>query len=951
LRSTQRRRARRAARHKKVEEALRESEEKFRNFVEKSSDGIVLIDERGYIVEWSEGQEKLTGLSRVEALARAIWNIQFLLLPDERKTSRVRTKMKSETLSVLRTGRSSMHGRESEVEIQKVDGTRRLIQTAVFPIKTPSGWMVGSISRDITERKRAEEALNQSEVKYRGLVEQSLVGIGISQGNRVIFANPALLNMFGYDSLEEFVKIPLIDHVAPKSREYIEARMKKLARGEQMSQKFEYDIIRRDGKTRILQASLRHVTLGNETYTESVFQDITERKRAEEALANERNVLRTLIDNLPDNIFVKDTESRFVLSNLAHAHLLRAKTPDEIVGKTDYDIFPHELAASYHADEQAVIRSGQRLLNREERTIDSEGKTRWLLTTKVPLRNDQGKVIGIAGINRDITERKRMQDDIKRYSEHLEELVKERTENLAESETRYRRLFESSPISLWEEDFSEVKKYFDDLRSRGIKNLRRYFIEHPEELVRCAGMAKILDVNQATLGLYGAKTVEELRGELSRIFTRDFQDKFTEELVALSEGRTLFASEFDNQALTGDVKHVNLILSVVPGYEDTLEKVLVSIIDLTERKRMEEELRSTKERLEYVVTSNPAIIYSGKPLADLSDWELTYISENVTNLLGYETREFVGHPEFWTHVVHPVDRPSVLAQMPRLWEKGRFMFEYRMRHKDGDYKWVREEANVIRDLEGKPVDVTGYWIDITELKRLEAQLAESQRLAAIGETATMVGHDLRNPLQAITSTLFVAKRLVRSEKIEDRKEAAGLLGTLDDAIEYMDKIVSDLQDYARPIGADLVKTSLPDLVRATVASMKIPGNVKVTVKIEAKLSNVRLDPLLFRRVLTNLILNAVQAMPKGGKLAITGSRKGATLTVAVQDTGVGIAPENLEKVFNPFFTTKAKGQGLGLAVCKRLTEAQGGTITVTSQVGEGSKFTLKIPTNRTLAAT
>ncbi|MGA2239947.1 MAG: ATP-binding protein, partial [Candidatus Bathyarchaeia archaeon] len=107
----------------------------------------------------------------------------------------------------------------------------------------------------------------------------------------------------------------------------------------------------------------------------------------------------------------------------------------------------------------------------------------------------------------------------------------------------------------------------------------------------------------------------------------------------------------------------------------------------------------------------------------------------------------------------------------------------------------------------------------------------------------------------------------------------------------------------------------------------------------------------FRRVLTNLILNAVQAMPKGGKLTIAGSRGDESFAVAVQDTGVGIAPENLGRVFNPFFTTKAQGQGLGLAVCKRLMEAQGGTIDVTSQVGEGSTFTLKIPTNRTLGAT
>ena len=125
--------------------------------------------------------------------------------------------------------------------------------------------------------------------------------------------------------------------------------------------------------------------------------------------------------------------------------------------------------------------------------------------------------------------------------------------------------------------------------------------------------------------------------------------------------------------------------------------------------------------------------------------------------------------------------------------------------------------------------------------------------------------------------------------------------------------------------------------------MKIPRSVKVTVNVGDGLSNVRFDPALFRRVLTNLILNAVQAMPNGSKLTITGSKNEKSLTVAVHDTGVGVAPENLGKVFNPFFTTKAKGQGLGLAVCKRLVEAQGGTVNVSSETGKGSTFTVTVP--------
>ena len=142
----------------------------------------------------------------------------------------------------------------------------------------------------------------------------------------------------------------------------------------------------------------------------------------------------------------------------------------------------------------------------------------------------------------------------------------------------------------------------------------------------------------------------------------------------------------------------------------------------------------------------------------------------------------------------------------------------------------------------------------------------------------------------------------------------------------------------------MVNTSLPDLVSAIVSSVKIPSNVQVAVDIRTEPSQLMLDPTLIRRVLTNLILNAIQAMPNGGKLTIKGAKEGNSIAFAVRDTGVGIAPETIGKIFDPFFTTKAQGQGLGLPVCKRLVEAHGGTIDVMSRIGEGSTFTFRIPT-------
>jgi signal transduction histidine kinase len=226
---------------------------------------------------------------------------------------------------------------------------------------------------------------------------------------------------------------------------------------------------------------------------------------------------------------------------------------------------------------------------------------------------------------------------------------------------------------------------------------------------------------------------------------------------------------------------------------------------------------------------------------------------------------------------------------------------------------------------------------------MEAQLAETQRLATIGETASMVGHDLRNPLQAMVGSLWLLKELIMSKKPEDLKEAQDLLTTLRESARYMNKIVSDLQDYAGPVESETVEINPLEVVKTSLADVKIPENINVSVDVNGSSSGVRVDPALLRRVLTNLILNAVQAMPNGGKLRVYSTVEQESLTLSVEDSGVGIAPESLPKLFTPFFTTKAKGQGLGLAVCKRLMDVQGGRIDVTNHPGEGTIFTLKVP--------
>ena len=181
---------------------------------------------------------------------------------------------------------------------------------------------------------------------------------------------------------------------------------------------------------------------------------------------------------------------------------------------------------------------------------------------------------------------------------HNEIIQHKKTEKaLTLSQDRYRGIFESSPVSLWEEDFSEGKKYLDSLAKKGISDLRDYFKKKPQELLKCALMVKVVDVNRATLDLFRAKNKQELYAGLSRVFGKESFEVFREELIALAEGKTSFTREAVNESLDGESLHVILGLSVVPGYEATLSKVLVSIFDISDRKRAEQKLDELLEEL------------------------------------------------------------------------------------------------------------------------------------------------------------------------------------------------------------------------------------------------------------------------------------------------------------------------------------------------------------------
>jgi signal transduction histidine kinase len=211
----------------------------------------------------------------------------------------------------------------------------------------------------------------------------------------------------------------------------------------------------------------------------------------------------------------------------------------------------------------------------------------------------------------------------------------------------------------------------------------------------------------------------------------------------------------------------------------------------------------------------------------------------------------------------------------------------------------------------------------------------------------MVGHDLRNPLQAIINNVYIIKskcsdkRPKKARSILEREGLEEILKRIENEINYMNKIVKDLQDYSKPITPKYGRIRLTQIIERILSQIVPPE--KIVVRKNIYVEEIVCDEMLLERVLYNIILNAVQAMPEGGTLTITGEKSDGNIILSVEDTGVGIPENILPKLFTPFFTTKAKGQGLGLAICKRFIEVLNGKIDVASEVGKGSKFTITIP--------
>ena len=664
------------------------------------------------------------------------------------------------------------------------------------------------------------------------------------------------------------------------------------------------------------------------------------RKRAEEALMEERHLLHALLDNVPDAIYFKDAASRFTRINHGQAKWLGLSEPEEAEGKTDFDFFASVHAQAAYADEQEIIRSGIPLIDKEEKETRPDGRETWVTTTKMPLRGRDGRIIGTIGVSRDITARKKAEETLQR------------------SEEQVRLLLNSTAEAI----------YSIDLNGRctlcNPASLRLLGYSRPEDFLG-KDMHSLIHHTRADGTPY---PVEECK--IYRAFTEGKASHCDDEIFWRADGAS-FPAEYWSHPIQR---------------EDQVVGAVVAFLDITDRRRGEELLRRSQERARLLFTTIPHPIW----VYDLKTLEFIEVNDAAVARYGYSRDEFLRmkitaiRPE--AEIKRLVD--DVTSGRPPKQASG----EWVHRTKDGRIIDVEINSHTI-DFAGRKAALVVAQ-DVTDKKKLEVDLRHAQKLEAVGGLAAGIAHEINTPIQFIGDNVrFLQDGLAALqallgqyqqfrqdmspiaspeiiEGLKQAEEAADLsymteeipkaLAQTLDGVNRVATIVRAMKDFAHP---DQNQKAAADLNKALESTLVVARNeLKYVAEVETDFGD--LPPVIchlgdLNQVFLNLLVNAAHAIAdvmkvtgKKGKIRVETRHEDDAVLIAISDTGSGVPEEIRNKIFDPFFTTKdvGKGTGQGLAIARSIVvDKHGGTLTFESEVGQGTTFQIQLPVESVLA--
>ncbi|MEY3773708.1 MAG: hypothetical protein RLZZ129_488 [Verrucomicrobiota bacterium] len=779
--------------------------------------------------------------------------------------------------------------------------------------------------------------LHESEERFRRLFEGAAEGVYESlPGGTFRSANPALARILGFASPAEL----LVQPPAALDRLYVQPdrRREFMVRLEQDGavHDFESEIVRPDGSRVWVtkNASAVRGPAGRLEHYQGFVTDITARKRAELAYRDSENRWRLAVQASAAGIWENNLMTGEDFYSDRSKQML-GFAPDEIssqrkdwVGRIHPDDVP--LGRQAMIEHIAGKRPNYQV---EHRFRCKDGTYKWILSRGRADLDEQGRVRRIVGTHVDINERKLAE------------------QQLRSSEERYRTLFEHSPIGIVEFDDRPVMEWLNELRAAGVTDLGRYLDQHPEQIADPLRKLRVIGANAAALRLVGIANLAGLNEALPRIFTPEAIAFRRRAFLALWEDRRAVEGELTLGAADGSPRRVHAHWWVpVVGGEAQYHRTQLALLDLTQMKTAQQALAAERERLSVTLRA----MAEGVVTVDNAG-VVQFINHSACALIGTGAAQAIGRPfAALCQLVHaktgvPVRPPDTGAR-----NAGQAVVlpaQTLLMRADGESRLVEGRCAPMKGEDGGIIGAVLVLHDATEESRLRDELERASKLESVGLLAGGIAHDFNNILAIIMGNLTLA---LMDEKVK-ATPAARWLHEAERGANRARDLTQQLLTFAK--GGEPVRSAvqLADLVKEAAEFALHGSAVRCEFQPAPALRPAQVDKGQIGQVVQNLVLNAVQAMPRGGVVHIALRNEtvppgpaqplapGDYLHLTVRDNWPGLAPALLPRIFEPYFTTKETGVGLGLATVYSIVKKHAGHVTVESVPGGGTTFQIWLP--------
>ncbi|HEY1173853.1 MAG TPA: PAS domain S-box protein [Verrucomicrobiae bacterium] len=790
---------------------------------------------------------------------------------------------------------------QEEVEFQFKDGTRGWFDLRVQPVD--EGVLLLSIER--TQRKLALDRLTASEQKYRELVENAnSIILRMNSEGKITLMNEFGLRFFGYTA-EEIAGRHLLETIVPSTESSgrdLQYLMEQICADPKAFEQNVNENIRRNGERVWVSWTNRIVQdeQGRVQEILSIGTDITEKRRAEMELRRSTELLRAVADNSPDAIFVKDMQGRYLLFNEGAARLV-GRSAAEVLGKDDTAIFSLADVLVIKTSDMRVIESGEVLTT--EDVLTAAGVTRTYLATKAPYRDVDGKIIGLVGISRDITERKRA------------------AELIRVNEERFQLVAKATKDAIWDWDL----------------------------------VVNTLWWGQSFETLFGFQRREvepSIESWTNRLHPEDHARVVDGIHAAIDKGESSWTDEYRFRRKDGSYAYVLDRGYILRDEEGKAIRMIGGITDISERRVAEEKLREQATLLD---KAQDAIL-----VRDL-EHRVLFWNKSAERVYGWTAEEVMGRPlpEFLYK-----DDTAFKAATAAVLKQGEWVGEIDQKTKAGADIVVEARWTLVRDEAGQPKSILAINTDITQRKKLERQFLRTQRMESIGTLAGGIAHDLNNVLAPI---IMSANLLKLEEADPDRvrildtietsaSRGAAMVGQVLSFARGLEGRRVEVQ--AKHLIRDIIKITNETFPKNIRLQSRVSKDLWVLKADPTQLHQVLLNLCVNARDAMpdggQITIMADNMMADSQYVAMNiEAREGPYLKIEVEDSGTGIPKNIIDSIFDPFFTTKevGKGTGLGLSTVQAIVKGHGGFIRVYSEPGMGAKFSIYLPAEGTSCAT